>query len=263
MSSKFEVLSENFDLFFANELGKITPDAKDLLPGDVVFKLFRKGGEVNAKSTSKLSFIAKLYILIKCLRKRFYIVIEDEDSGIKLNQFNDIPRLIKERDLSVPNAKDLSAAGAFILGSSEVMTTYSYLNRLSASPAYNYISKARNSVPNGATQDDKAAIAVTKMLIGYESNKKDLVSKTGLNMSEVYVLFLLYPGKEVQSSSIYHETLKRAYQSSPTKIKTAFSSLQQRKYIEKYGTTKKVSLQITPLGRDFVRGILDKYVLNA
>src|SRR6266404_3362279 len=116
MSSKFEVLSENFDLFFANELDKITPDAKDLLPSDVVFKLFRKGGEVNAKGTSRLSFIAK-----------------------------------------------------------------------------------------------------------------------------IYVLFLLYPGKEIQSSSIYHETFKRAYQSSPNKIKAAFSTLQQRKFIEKYGTTKKVS----------------------
>lgn len=262
MSSKFEVLSENFDLFFANELEKITPDAKDLLPSDVVFKLFRKGGEVNAKGTSRLSFIAKLYILIKCLRKRFYIVVEDDVSGIKLSQFNDIPRLIKERDLSVPNAKDLSVSGGFLLGSAEVMTAYSYLNNLSASPAYNYISKAKNSVSNGATQEDKAAIAVTKMLIGYESNKKDLVSKTGLNMPEIYVLLLLYPGKEIQSSSIYHETFKRAYQSSPNKIKAAFSTLQQRKFIEKYGTTKKVSLKITPLGRDLVRGILDKYVLN-
>lgn len=261
MSSRFDVVSENFDYFFAQELEKITPEAKEFLPRDVVFKLFRKGGQVNTTSTNRLNFIAKLFILVKCLRKRFYIVVEDE-SGMKMSDFDNMARLIKERDLSVGSATSLIAAGGHILGGKEMMDGYSWLNRVSASPAYNYILKAKNSVANKATEDDKAMIAVTKMLVGYESNKKDLIAKTGIRMPEFFVLLLLYPGKEVPSSSIYHEVFKRAYQSSPTKIKTAFSTLQQRGYIVKYGSTKKVSLQITPLGRDFLRGILDRYVLN-
>lgn len=262
VKTRFDISSENFDLFFDHELAKITPEAKDGLPGDVMFKIFRKGGKVNSTSTSKLSFISKMFILVKCLKKRFYVVVEDEEAGIKMEDFNNIPRLLKERDLGADNSDPLMARGGFLLASKEVCDTYAYLNALSGSASYNYLLKGKNSVPNPTTEADKVVIGITKFLTHYEGNKKTFVSQTGISMPEFYVLLFLYRGGEIKSSILYQEVFKRAYQSSPTKVKTAFGTLQQRKYITKYGNTKNTILQITPLGKSFLRGILDKYILN-
>lgn len=260
--TRYDISCENFDYYFAHELAKITPQAKDGLPRDLIFKIFRKGGEVNTTSTSKLGFIAKLFLLVKSLRKRFYVVIEDEQAGIKMEDFKNIPRLLKERDLGADNAGNLVARGGFILAGREVCNALQYLNNLSASPSYNYLLKTKNAVPNPTTEADKAVIGVTKFLIHYENCKKEMISQTGLSMPEFYVLMFLYRGGEIKSSLLYHDIFRRAYQSSPTKVKTAFGTLQQRGYITKYGNTSKTFIEITALGRSFFRGIMDKYVLN-
>ena len=70
LKTRFDLFTENFDLFFASLLPKLSADEREKLPIDVKFKLFRGGGEPNAKNTSKLNFIAKLWILWKCFRKR-------------------------------------------------------------------------------------------------------------------------------------------------------------------------------------------------
>lgn len=260
--SRFDISCENLDLYFAHELEKITPQAKDGLPRDLIFKIFRKGGEVNTTSTSKLSFISKLFILVKSLRKRWYLIIEDEESGIKMEDFKNISRLLKERDLGTDKVNNLMVRGGFLLGGKEVCDALQYLNMLSASPTYNYVMKTKNSVSNPTTEADKAVVGVTKFLIHYENCKKQMVSQTGLAMPEFYVLLYLYRGDRIQSSLLYHDVFKRAYQSSPTKVKMAFGTLQHKGYITKYGNTSKTFLEITPLGRSFFRGVMDKYVLN-
>jgi len=262
LKTRFDIDCENLDAYFANEMPNLTPEAKDVLPRDVIFKLFRKGGSFNSNSTSKLGFIAKLYILCRCLRKRWYIVIEDEGNGIHLAQFNDIPRLVKERDISIPNAKALTVSGGFILGDREVCDTFSYLNRLSASKPYNYLIKAKNAPKNKVAEADKHDIYIVRFLVNWEGCKKTIVSQTGMNMPEILVLLALFDGEEMPGSRLYHELFKRAYQSSPAKIKSAFGLLQQRGYIKKYGILRGAKMQITAIGRDVVKGILHKYLLS-
>lgn len=262
MKTTFDISCQNLDNFFANQIPNLTPEAKDGLPRDVIFKLFRKGGDFNSTSTSKLGFITKLYILCRSLRKRWYIVIEDEENGLRLDQYKDIPRLIRERDYGTDKAEDLVAKGGLILGSKELVDAYAYLNRLSMSPAYNYLTGVKNMPKNPVTEADKKDQYVIKFLLKWEGAKKDIVSKTGLSMPEIYVLLALYGGDETPGVMLYTELFKRAYQSSPGKIKLAFSSLQQRGYIVKYGVIKGARLQITGLGKDVIRGILDKFLLN-
>lgn len=260
--TRIELESENFDRYFADQIPKITPESKDGIPRDIMFKMFRRGGDFNSNSTSKLNFITKLYILLRCLKKRWYIIVEDADRGMRLQDFNDLSRLIEEREYSVADAEDLKMSGGFVLGANDLINGFSYLNRLSSSPAYNYILSSKNAPKNKATESDKKDQYLVKFLINYESVKKLIVSQTGLNMPELYVLMALYHGNESVGATFYNELFKRAYQSSPAKIKLAFGSLQQRGYIHKYGVTRGAKLQITPLGKDVIRGILDKYLLN-
>lgn len=258
----FDLNCENFDHYFASQLPNLTPEAKDGLPRDIVFKLFRKGGNAKSKSTSRLSFIAKLYVLCRSLGKRWYLVIEDEEKGLKLNQFSDIPRMLKERDLSVESASDLTITGAYILADRELSDMFSYLNRLSASKPYTYLVKAKNAPKNEVAEENKYFDFVVKFLVNYEGRKKDIVAQTGMGIPELLVLMSVFPGEEINGATLYKVVFKRAYQSSPTKIKAAFGSLQQRGYMRKLGFSKGATMQITPLGKEVFRGIMDKYLLN-
>lgn len=260
--SIFDISCENLDLYFDRHLPLLTPEAKDGLPRDIIFKIFRKGGVYNSKSTSKLSFLAKLYILFRSLRKRWYLVIEDEENGIGLDQFKDLNKTIKAREYSVPDAERFVSTGSLILANKELSETFSYLNKLGMSSAANYLLKTKNPIKNPTTESDKQTQYVVKFLIHWESIKKDVVSKTGMNMPELYVLMALYHGRETVGATFYKELFKRAYQSSPAKIKLAFGSLQQRGFIQKHGIGRGAKLQITALGKDAIRGIFDKYLIN-
>ena len=89
-----------------------------------------------------------------------------------------------------------------------------------------------------------------------------MIANTGLRFPEFLVLLALFEGKEVLASSIYKLKFKRAYQSSPAKIRMAFSSLEKRGFINKYGVTRGAKLQITALGKSTLREIINKYAIN-
>lgn len=262
IKTRFDIESENLDLYFASIVPTLTGPQKEKLPRDVSFKLFRKGGEYNTTSSSKLGFIARLVILWKCLRKRIFIVVEDDETGLSLEDYVKLRDAIKKQDVSTERASGWIASGTFITGSKELCDTFSYLNLLSASPAYNYLLRSKNKIPNKTAEWKTQMAYITKFLVYYESNKKKWVSEIGLQPQEWYVLLCLYPGNEVVSSSIYKETFRYAYQSSRGKIKAAFSTLQIRGYVTKTGHIKGAKLKITPMGTDIVSKILSNYALN-
>lgn len=129
-------------------------------------------------------------------------------------------------------------------------------------PSANYLLKSKNPVKNHVTESEKAAQYVVRFLSHWEAVKKELVSKSGMNIPEILVLLALYQGNELQGAILYHTVYKRAYQSSPGKIKAAYRSLYAKGYINKTGVTSNSILQITALGKDVLRGILDKYVVD-
>lgn len=262
LKTLFDIDCEALDLYFAHEAEKMTVTAKSDLPRDVAFKLFRGGGKFRTNSTSKLGLIAKLYVLWKALTKRWFIVIEDEDRGMTPGQFMELRKAYRKKDYSIDQARVLVTSGTLVLANKELADCCSYLNRLSTSGAYNYLMKVKNMPTNKVDEEDKKVAYITKFLVFWEGNKKTVVSKTGLGMPEIYVLLALYHGKEVQGATLYHDVFKRAYQSSPSKIKTAFGLLQSKGYIIKYGGTSAATMQITATGREALRDILDKYAVN-
>jgi hypothetical protein len=262
LKTRIDIDSEALGLYFAHEIEKITPQAKSDLPKDIAFKLFRGGGKFNANSTSKLGFLAKLYVLWKALNKRWWIVIEDEDNGMTPGQFMELRKAYKRRDYGVEKAKTIMLSGTVVFANKELSECCAYLNRLSSSPAYNYLIKGKNHVPCPTAERNKEMAYICRFLVEYEKNKKTWVAAYGISIPEWLVLIYLYHGKEIVGSPIYKEVYRRAYQSSPTKLRSCFSTLQNKKFIQKTGTGKGAMMSITPLGKDTVDGILTRYALN-
>jgi len=250
--TRFGLNVENFDLYFEKLVPFVSQPAKEALPKDVLYRL-RKG---------KLSFFGKLWVLWKCLGKRWWLVVEEENGGLTIDDFIQLRESIKRRDYGVPKAEGYISGGTFVTASKDLADSFDYLNRLSTSPAYNYLQRVKNSPSNSVSQREDELIYIARFLCHYESSKKKWVNQSILTIPEWYVLLALYHGKEVVSSTLHKETFRYAFQSSINKIKRTFRTLKDRNLIEKIGSTRKVTLKITPLGKDLVRSILDKYAVN-
>lgn len=274
---KFDVICENFDLFFENKSLDLSERQKEEIPRELLFKMFRRGGQFKSKSTSKLSFITKLYILWRVLKKRWFIVIEDADNGLSVDQFVRLKEMQEDEMPDSHSAETLLTPGTFVLADKELTNAFSYLNHLSTSNAYNYLIKTKNSFlaqnQKGTTSEYECTtfpirewrnqvIEVAKFLSHYESVKKNFVMGSSILIPEWLVLIALYNGNEVISSQLYRSVYKYAYSSSAPQIKRAFVSLQNQGLIEKKGFKKGATIKITPLGVDKVNNILSKYVIN-
>lgn len=261
--TKWDISNENFDHFFAHQSGQMSEQQRFLLPKELYFKLFKRGGSVDTTGSCKLSFLAKLFILIKALRKRVIIMVEDE-SGMDEEQYFEYKKLLSKHKYEITSADGLITDAVFVTANKELMDTYSRLNRLSVSPAYNYAIKAKNPhrLPSKQAEYNNQIAYIAKLLSYYESNRKKITMQMGIAFCEWLVLIHIFHGGSVVSSSIYKEHYRYGYNSSAKQIKLAFGSLQQRGYIVKIGSTRGAKIEITALGRDKVCDIMQKFVVN-
>jgi hypothetical protein len=257
-----DISCESLDLYFARQIEGITEQAKIDLPRDIAFKLFRKGGEWDAKSTSRLSFLSKMFVLLRALKKRFFLVIEDEQEGIGVEQFQALISKAPERDYSLQSAEQLLVADRMVLANKELVNAFHYLNFLSTSPAYNYLLRNKNVPPNKVDQSQKELAYIVRFLTFWETNRKTMTVNTGVTIPEFYVLLSLFDGEAKNTAFIYKEKFKRTYQSSTRKIKNAFGTLQAKRYISKIGEGRGAKMQITALGKDALSQILKKYAID-
>ena len=262
MPLKFDVSCSNFDNYFAIQSAGLGENQKELLPKEIIYKLFRKGGKPNTNSTSKLSFLSKIFVLIKALRKRVIILVEDDANGMDEEQYFKYKKLLKKNDLSIQNSTELVSDLTFVLANKEIMDTYSAMNLLSVSKAYNYITKARNMPDNKTSVWNVEMAYVNKFLSFYESNRKRISTQTGLTFADWLILIHIYNGNEYEGAPIYKQWYRYSCNSSQNKMKVALSTLQARGYITKNGGTFKSKYKITEFGRNKVTQILSKYALN-
>lgn len=262
VNPQFDILCENFDLFFEKELEKITEPQKKLLPEELVYRIINKGGVVHSKSTRKLSFLSKLFILFKALNKRCIIIIEDEEKGVTEEEFFKLKKKIVKHDFGESNASELVTHLTFVLGNKELIDGYHLLSLMSASPAYNYLVRSKNKDYSKGAEWLTAMNYISRFVSNYEANRKRIAMQTGLTMADWLVLIYLYHGNLVKSSAIYKDFYKYSYNSSASKIKGSFRLLQDRKYVEKVGSTKLAKIRITALGRDKVNEVMAKFVVN-
>ena len=262
MSLKFDLNCDNFLYFFEKEAALMTEAQKELLPKELLFRLYAKGGRVNVKETAKMGFLAKVFVLFKALKKRVIIIVEDDANGMDEEEYFKWKKLTSKQNYSQDNAGKLITEAQFVLGNKELCDTYGRLNYLSNSAAYNYLSKSKNK--DSIKSDDyiRNQNYVCRFINHYDSQKKKIVMETGLTMAEWITLTYLYDGLEKLGKVLYTEKFKYSYNSSSTKIKVSFGTLQIKGFITKHGTGKGCKLQITALGRERVNSILHKYVTN-
>lgn len=256
-----DMSGENFDAYFIKQAKETTFASRESLPKDITFRLFKTGGQLNEKFAVNLGFLGKIFVLWKALRKRVYIIVEDEQNGLSPGQFFEMQKSIKKRDYSGESVNGFTNA-IFVLGGKELCDSFSYLNNLCNSGAYNYLTKTKNQPKNPTTEYRDRMNYIVRFLLFYESQKKKWVAETQITIPEFLVLLFTYQGKEVPGALMYRDVLKRAYQSSPKKIKLAFSVLQSKGMLKKSGMTSGAMMQITPLGVEIVNKILSKYALN-
>lgn len=258
---RFDILNENLDLYFADNAAKLNEEQIGGLPELIKFKLFRSRNSFNEKNTSKLTLLQKLYVLIKSCKKKWYIVVEDEENGLSIEDFNVFKKSIKKRELTITNSERLQLSGDFILGSKELMESLAFLNYLSVSNAYKFAIKGKN-LKSDFVEFKKTASYFTKLLIFYESNKKKMVMQKGFKMPEFYTLLYFYDGVKKKGADVYNIVFKHAYNSSKSQINTGLTRLHHKGYLTKFGSVRHTEYSITPLGIEAVNEILSKYVLD-
>lgn len=262
MPLKYDISSQNFDNYFSIQVAGIGEKQKDELPRELNYKIFKKGYKQNANGITKLSFLSKIFVLVKALRKRMVILVEDEN-GLSMEEYLKYMSLTpKKQELTLFAGENLVTDATFVLAKKEVMDTYVYMNELSASKQYNYLTKGKNPQINKTTKDVKERAYLARFLSYYESNRKRLTVNTGINFSEWMVLIYLYEGDYMKSSTIHKDWYKYSFNSSATKLKLAFSSLQQKGYVDKIGGMSNAQLRISTLGKKKCDDLMSKYALN-
>lgn len=257
-----DIQHENFELYFGRSVEHLAPYQKEKLPKETTFKLFRRGGVFSARSTNKLSFLEKIFVLWKALNRRIYIIVEDHENGLDTEAFLKLREDEKKKRVGNEQANEMIVSSTFVLASKELCQTLSYLNEISVSPIYNYLQRFKNT-PKSKIADYKHQMnQVMRFFSNYEATKKKMVMESGLNMPEFLVLIYIYNGEITQSSHIYKEVYRYCFQSSKTRIKQAFGSLQVKGYIEKIGVGRYAQIRITVLGTSKINEVTDKYFKN-
>lgn len=258
MGKRYDIDSENFNLFFEQQLQNLNENSKTLLPKDVLFKLFKKGGNNSDTSTSRLRGIEKIYVLWKALNFDCAIVLLNQKDGIGADDFN---KIMKHYSPNKGTEDSNKISSSFILADKELSETIAEINKRNNSPAYKYAIGAKNNKSKNGNWKVQANY-LTRLLANYEANKKRWVMDTGLTIPEWYVLIYLYDSRPHTCSIIYKEYYRHAYTAGAGQIRGGFSLLQKKGLIIKKGVTKGATFQITALGSDMVNDILAKYVLN-
>src|ERR1700721_1505482 len=116
---KYDISNNNFDHFFFKDASLMNERQKELLPKGLLFKVFKKGHKVNSTSTCKLSFLEKIYVLIKALNKRVIILVEDVN-GMDEEQYFEYKKLTKKRQFNEENTEGIIESSVFLLANKEL-----------------------------------------------------------------------------------------------------------------------------------------------
>ncbi len=258
----FNIDSDNFELYFERQLEAITEAGKEALPIGYVGKLFYVDGKPNRTSIRKLNFFAKLWILYRSLNKRVWVVVENKETGMTIEEFVELGKAIRKRDFGQKMSNDLKTKATFITASRELGDYLDYINGLGNSPMYNYLMKYKNFKPTKTSEHIEKKNYIVRFLRHYEGRKKVWCEGGKINIPEWYILLYLYDKEYALGSEIYKTAFKRSMQSSEVRIKQSFVTLQNKHYIIKNGESKNARFKITPMGKDVVDYILNNYAVN-
>lgn len=264
MPNPFDIQNDNFELFFEKQLEGITEAGKQALPTHLIGKLFyvTDDQKINRSQLRRIPFLGKLWILYRSLKKRIWIVVENEETGLSMEDFVALREAMKKRDFGQKKAEGLMTNSTFVTGSKELGEYLDYMNYLSASPIYRYLNGYRNFKKTDTAEYKDQMDFIVRMMRFYEGNKTRWMDEKGINIPEYYVLLYLYDKEFVKGAEMYKSTFKRGINSSGYAIRTAWGTLSSKGLIVKSGTGKGLKLRISPMGIELINYVLTRYAIN-
>lgn len=258
---KLDIVSENFDKYFAKICSDLAPSQKAVIPTSLLSLIFGRAGKVLINKLWKVGFLARMYILTMVVKRRVFILVEGNDSedAMSLHDFVNYRKNIKEKNTGEAPTLEMISHGHFVVGAKELVEGIEYLNMVSAGPVYNYLINLKNTKRDAYSEWKTQREYIIRFLLNYESHKRKWVKQFDVDMSEFLVLMYGYDGREFNGGQIYNGPVKNAYYSSGADIRRALSSLRHRGYITKTGVSVNARYRITPIGRHVVDEILDTY----
>lgn len=263
MPNPYDIQNDNFELFFEKQLEGITESGRAVLTKIMDGKLYQADEKTVRKSQiRKTPFLAKLWILYRALKKRVWIVVENEETGLSMEDFVALREAIKKRDFGQKRAEGLMTNATFVTASKDLGEYLDYMAHLSSSPIYRYLNGYRDFKKTNTSEYKDQMDFIVKMIRFYEGNKTRWLEEKRITLSEYYVLLYLYDKEFVKGSDMYKNAFRRASGTSAYSIRTAWGTLSAKGLIVKSGTKRSMRMRITPMGTELINYVLHNYAIN-
>lgn len=259
MADKIQLQNEAFDLYFAAAASNLSQRQRESLPLTIYRGLFLKNQNFKVSS---LSFMRKLYILLKALNKRFFLVIEDQENGISPDNFMAFVQAEKARELMPDSPWENSVNYSFCLADKSLVEWLSYLGGICDSPAYKYSLKLKNENLKQFPKFKEEITYLTKLLVRFETKKRAIERDRGITMSELYLLLYLYDGGKKKLPSFYNDVFKYTIGCSRRTMTDALRKMLFEKSVEKFGGFRTSEYRITPYGAQMVNEIIKSHIVS-
>jgi len=259
MSDRIELQNEAFDLYFAASAGNLTERQREALPLPVYRSLFLKNQKFKLTS---ISFLRKLYVLLKALNKRFFLIVEDEENGVSPEAFMAIVEAEKNKERVPDTPWENSINYSFCLADKSLVDWLSFLSGICENPAYSYAQKLKVENLKSFPRYKEELKYLLAMFIRYEMGKKKIEKNKGVSVSEFYLLMHLYDGAWKGLATFYKELFMQIPGCSRRTMTDAIRKMLIEKTVEKKGNSRLLQYRITPYGTQFINEVMNKYVLS-
>lgn len=258
MLDRIDLQNEAFDLYFADAARNLTQRQREVLPSTVYRGLFVKN---QTYKISSISFFRKLYILLRALNKRFFLVIEDEENGLSTDAFIKLKEAEKNKEIIEDTPFEQSLGFSFCLADKDLVDWLSYINGLCNAPAYSYSLKLKNENLKQFPKYKEQVRYLGKMFLSYEKNKIKIQKDMRVTMAEFYLLLHLYDGEKKPLTSFYNGAFKDTPGCSRRTITDALRKMLFEKSIERFNSCRYAEYKITPYGTQMINEIMKKYMI--
>lgn len=258
MSVKYEVKSEALDLYFISEIQKLPELVLRQIPLSISFK-YKKN--MNPNDVRNVSFAQKLWVLHTFCHKKVFVVAQDEECGLSLEEFcqaaAQASKDVRSEDAVVLKAEKV---GLYVGAAEDVVSSVSALHLLCNSPVYKYIKKL-SSVGGKIEESDydrkrDVLSSVSSFLYNYEIAKRRLEKSKSFSPEKLFILFHYADGSLKPLSSLYKTP---SLLGQKTALRLMSEMMIDRWFIQD-GKGKGVCYRITTLGQHELDNILSTII---
>lgn len=260
--NKLDFFNENFEEYFMRKVSSLTNQQIAILPTELKNKLFL-GGLV--RSSYKLRFAEKVFILSTVFNTEMVIMIKDENDGIGPDQWSTAIAAQKGKIKNGDLSKNIPVNNMFIAGNKELMSPIIYLNHIFCSDIYNLFSipvvREKSVQEKQHIKRAKEYKGIIEAFTHYEATKKLIAHEFKLDMPSWYAL-LYFGNKERLGRPFYTQDFKYAYSSNKMNLYSALKKLVDTGYMSQRGKRTELKYSLTAKGLDTLNQIIDRVILN-